>query len=98
MAWIYITVALISLAYAAILNIRRVHNWHTPNWTWITVVIGDGIILAGIGAACWIHAISWDAWWVAFWMTCAAGAPIIGWQLIRAAKRYRRAAQALWRG
>lgn len=97
MEWIYIAVALVSLVYAAVLNTRRVHDWHTPNWTWVTVVIGDGIILAGINVACRIGALPWPAFWAAFWMTLAAGAPIIAWQLIKFAKRYRRAMRALWR-
>jgi hypothetical protein len=98
MGWIYIGVAIVALAYAALLNNKRVHDWYTPDWTWITVVIGDGIILAGLWAAALIGYVPWHAWWAAFWLTCAAGGPIITWQLIRAAKRRRRATQALWRG
>ena len=98
MIWIYVAVTVVASLYAAVLNIKRVHDWHTPDRTWVTVVIGNGIILGGLLAACYAGIVAWYVWWIAFYLNCAAGGPIIVWQLIRAAKRHRRALQILVRG
>lgn len=94
-----IAIGLIALStlYAFVLNKRQVREWYTPDRTWITVVIGDGLIIAALGVAALFGEIAWRAWWVTFGYTCTAGAPIIIWQRIRAYQRKRRAAQALER-
>ena len=96
-ALIALLLAVVSSAYAAILNIRQVREWYTPDRTWITVAIGDGLILAALGAAVFVDALSLWQWWIAFVYTLAAGVPIIIWQKIRTIKRQRRAAKALER-
>lgn len=88
---VYLSVALVSAGYAALLNIKRVHNWYTPDWTWATVVAGNGIILGGLAAMIGLSAL----WWAVFYLNCAAGGPIIVWQLIRKVKRRRRAKRIL---
>ncbi len=87
----------VTIAYALVLNIRQVREWYTPDRTWVTVVIGDGLIIGALALTALVGAIGWDAWWIALLFTCVAGAPIIVWQLIRKLQRQRRAAQALER-
>lgn len=100
MTWfiLYGSVVVVAAAYARLLNIKRVHDWYTPDWTFVTVIGGDGIILAGFAGAVWWYGLPWWVWWIAFFLTCAAGAPIVIWQIIRIAKRRKRATNALLRG
>lgn len=94
---IAIGLTLVSSLYAYVLNKRQVREWYTPDRTWITVVIGDGLIIIALGVAVLTDQIAWGAWWIVFGYTCAAGAPIIIWQLYRRWKRRQRAAQVLER-
>lgn len=94
---IAIALVFLSSVYAAILNIKRVHNWYTPDRTYITVVIGNSLILAGLLCLVPAGMLSFWQWWHALIYTVSAGVPIIIWQRIRAIKRRRRAAQALER-
>jgi len=97
--WIAIYGGVVATAtlYAWILNKRRVHNWYIPDRTWITVVIGNGIILAGLALICLVYAIPWFVWWIVFFLNVAAGVPIVAWQKLRNAKRRNRASRILWR-
>lgn len=97
-ASIAIGLVIVASAYAAILNIRSVREWYTPDRTWVTVVIGDGLIIGALGVLALLNEVTWRFWWIAFGYTCAAGAPIIIWQQIRKFQRRRRAAEALERG
>ena len=83
--------------YAAVLNIRAVREWYTPDRTWITVVIGDGLILGALLCLVPFGILALWQWWIACVYTVAAGVPIIIWQHIRAMQRKHRAAQALER-
>jgi hypothetical protein len=87
----------VSSLYAALLNKRAVREWYTPDRTWITVVIGDGLIILALLVAVLVGELSWRAWLITFMYTCVAGVPIIIWQCIRAMQRKHRAAQALER-
>lgn len=97
--WIAIYGAVVAAAtlYAWILNKPRVYNWYTPDRTWVTVVVGNGIILAGLALICLFYALPWIVWWIVFFLNVAAGVPIITWQNLRNAKRRHRAARVLWR-
>ena len=86
-----------SALYAWLLNKRAVREWYTPDRTWITVVVGAGLILAALGALALAGELAWRAWLLDLGYTCAAGAPIIVWQCALAYKRHRRAAQILER-
>lgn len=88
---------IVASAYASILNIKQIRDWYTPDRTWITVVIGDGLIIAALAVAALAGEMSWRAWGITFGYTVAAGAPIIIWQQIRKYRRRQRAAQALER-
>lgn len=90
-------VAASATLYAWVLNKKRVHDWYTPDRTWVTVIGGNAIILGGFALVCSVYMLPWLLWWIAFFLNCAAGAPIIIWQQIRVAKRRRRATDVLWR-
>lgn len=74
---------LASVIYAIVLD--KHPRWYLPDRTWIAVVIG----VAMIGAALWAI----ELWGVPLTIghvvlaDCAAGAPIIVWQLIQVARR-----------
>jgi len=89
--------ASLSALYAFILNKKSIREWYTPDRTWITVVVGAGLILAALGALALAGELAWRAWLLDLGYTCAAGAPIIVWQCALAYKRHRRAAQILER-
>lgn len=89
--------AIVTSIYAAILNVKGVREWYTPDRTWITVVIGDGLILGALRVAVWAGEMSNAAWLLALTYTCVAGAPIIIWQQIRKFRRRQRAAKTLER-
>lgn len=73
----------VCVAYALILDKHQ--RWYQPDRTWITVVIGNGLI----GLALW----ALELWGVPLRIShyvlanVAAGAPIIVWQLIQVARR-----------
>ncbi len=94
---IAIGLVIVSTLYAVVLNIRTVREWYTPDRTWITVVIGDGLILAALLCLVPFGILAIAQWWIILIYTFAAGVPIIIWQQIRAMQRKHRAAQALER-
>lgn len=96
--WTGIGLIATAAIYAAILNRKRVREWYTPNWTWLTVVIGDGLILGAMRVLVLVGELSERAWLITFGYTCAAGAPIIIWQGIRAYVRWKRATEVIKRG
>lgn len=48
---IYLVLAMICTIYAMVLAWLQHHpRWnYAPDWTWLTVVVGDAIIMVGIG-------------------------------------------------
>ena len=75
--------AALSAAYAFVLE--QLHDTYSPNWIWVTVVIGNGAIiitsavLDGIGIALTpVRLLLLNVAW---------GAPIIAWQLWQWQKR-----------
>lgn len=96
-AFIAFGLAIVASAYAAFLNIKRVREWYTPDRTYATVMVGNGLILAALLALVPFGALSLWQWWIAFVYNLAAGVPIIIWQRLRKIERQRRAAQALER-
>jgi hypothetical protein len=80
-AQIFIGLFLASVAYAFILNRKAVYRWYHRGKTWVTVVVGNGIILAALYLHVEIGTLTMAAWWLVFWSNIAAGAPIIAWQL-----------------
>jgi hypothetical protein len=96
-AWIaFLHTALFCAAwgYAKFLDQDWVYKAYSPDYVWLTVIGGDTLIwpfaaaLYALGFPWWLNAI--------FYITlhCAAGIPIIKWQLGRKARR-RREVEAL---
>jgi hypothetical protein len=96
-AFIALGLALVSALYAALLNRKGIREWYTPDRTWVTVVIGDGLIIGALLCLVPFGVLALWQWGIVLGYTCVAGAPIIIWQRIRAKTRQRRAAQALER-
>ena len=94
---IAIGLVVVTSIYAAILNIKRVRDWYTPDRTYVTVMIGDGLILGALFLLIPVGTITLWQWWIAFVYTLSAGVPIIIWQKLRKIQRQRRAAKALER-
>lgn len=84
---VFAALGLATTLYAVFLNYRPVNEWYTPDWTWLTVVGGNGLILGAIMAFALLGEIPIRAFWLAFGCNVVAGIPIIGWQLIAAARR-----------
>jgi hypothetical protein len=94
---IAIGLVIVTSLYAAVLNIKRIREWYTPDRTYVTVVIGDGLILAALACLVPAGVFTFWQWWIAFVYTLSAGIPIIIWQRLRKIQRQRRAAKALER-
>src|SRR5258705_1579556 len=80
--------------YARFLNQEWVYQAYSPDYVWVTVIVGDILIwpfvvlLYAVGFSWWMNAI--------FYITlhCAAGWPIVRWQRERKTRR-RREVEAL---
>jgi TRAP-type C4-dicarboxylate transport system permease small subunit len=77
---IYLCVLLTCTLYSIILAWMQRHpRWnYAPDWTWLTVVIGDGILFIGI-AFLFIHDVA--SIWTVGGIFPIGGVPIIVWQL-----------------
>lgn len=86
-AFIHALLFVVSAGYAAFLNQKKIHEWYSPNYVWLTVVGGDALIGLALLALYLIDAVPLDA--LIFYMSLhiAAGLPVISWQRRRAAKR-----------
>lgn len=71
--------------YAAVLN--RLHDAYSPDYVWLTVVIGACWILIAMAIFAYFDHITWYAWRLLIGATSAAGAPVIVWQLLQNARR-----------
>lgn len=88
--------ALISAAFARILNIPAVYRWYHPDNTWITVAIGDGIIIGGALLVLWVRGILPGMAVLCYYAVLfAAGVPIIIWQEGQRRERRRTLEQAV---
>jgi uncharacterized membrane protein len=74
-----------TIIYAVALE--RLHDVYTPDWTWITVVIGNSLIGLALLALCWIGEVSWGAFWHILGLNACAGSVIIAWQAWQAVQR-----------
>lgn len=88
--------------YAVVLEVGLKRRYE-PGYTWVAVVWGVaqvGLIIAARLAWAPIPpgypaAVAWWVWWLTFWSFCAAGLPIILWQTVIQARRWRQI-QAAW--
>lgn len=65
--------------YARVLN--GLQDRYAPDWTWVTVVIGNSAILEAMAVLASFDLIAWAAWWYLFWGNVASGTPIVIWQV-----------------
>lgn len=84
---IYISLFLVCALYAAILNIKAVHDWYTPDRTIWTVIGGNAIIGFAILAFCILGILPLLAFWLLLIANVVAGAPIYIWQASQKARR-----------
>lgn len=74
-------------AYAMFLNHPPINQWYTPDWVWLTVAGGNGLILLAILALAFIGELSLWQFWLMVIANVVAGIPIVIWQLIATARR-----------
>lgn len=88
LAAIYVILFLACTLYAIVLD--HLGERYVPNWTFVTVIIGDMFILAGAAAIVqYVPLSGWGLWWAFAGCFIAAGLPIIGWQLFQIYRRFR---------
>lgn len=98
----YLGQSVAATLYALVLEFGCKRRYE-PGYTWVAVVWGVaqvGLIVAARLAWAPVPpgypgAVAWWVWWLVFWSFCAAGLPIITWQLILQALRWRQV-QAAW--
>jgi drug/metabolite transporter (DMT)-like permease len=80
-----------SAVYAAAL--QKLHHRYSPDFTWLTVVGGNGLIGAALAVFCALGRIPWAALWLLIALNVATGIPIITWQMGQAQARKSRLQQ-----
>ena len=83
-AAILAALTLASTLYAVAL--QRLEGRYQPDWVWLTVVAGNGLIL---GAQLVLYLLGQLTWLTALATNVAAGGPIIIWQVWQARRRQR---------
>lgn len=83
----YVATFIAAALYAVFLQLLG--KAYEPRWTWLTVVVGVGLVM--LGAAARIRFLplpalagadlAWWVWWQVAWHFCTGGAPIIVWQI-----------------
>lgn len=76
--------------YAWILSRPRVQEWHVPDWTPLTVVLGFVWVDMGMAVLAWRGLIPWPAVGMLAGLEVAAGLPILVWQGRQTWERRRR--------
>ena len=69
------------------LFLQRIHDLYSPDYVWLTVVGGDGLILGAMLVLAFSGELPWLAFWVFAGGFVAAGLPIIVWQIWQTASR-----------
>jgi F0F1-type ATP synthase membrane subunit a len=85
-AAILLTLMFAATVYA--ITLEHLRERYVPNWTWLTVVVGNSLILAALWS---IEALAEPlTFGLALLCNVAAGGPIIVWQLWQMERRRRR--------
>jgi uncharacterized membrane protein len=88
-AAILVALSATTALYAFVLE--RLNERYVPNWTWLTVVIGNALIGGALWAVeRWSEPLTFGVYLFA---NIAAGGPIIGWQLWQNERRRRERAR-----
>lgn len=77
--------AVASACYAAILN--HIQHTYTPDWVWVTVVVGNAMIGLVQAVFCAMRVLPWEAFLLLLYTNIAMGLPIIVWQISQARAR-----------
>lgn len=85
--FVYGTLFTTVVCYAYLLE--RTHDRYTPDWTWLTVVIGNFFIGLALGGLCWLGELPAAAFWHLVGLNVTAGSVIIIWQLDQSRRRHK---------
>jgi hypothetical protein len=88
-ATIYLSLFLATCIYAVFLNWKPIEEWHRPNWTFLTVIVGNTILGIAFYYICIAEGIPIAAFWAFFYVNLVGGTPIVIWQLWRIWKRWK---------
>lgn len=85
---IYLALFIAAVAYAALLE--RLHDLYTPDYIWVTVVVGNAMIGLSMLALCLTGAVGGElsAFWHLAGLNADAGSVIIAWQVWQATRRH----------
>lgn len=86
---ILIILFLMCVLYAIVLE--QLHDRYVPKWLWLTVVIGNGMVIGALGMM-QFYGVALDIW-IILQTNAAAGAPIVAWQLWQNYRRTKEMAQ-----
>ena len=83
----YIATFFVCSLYAIVLD--RLGKAYEPRWTWLTVVVGVGLVMLGVAGRIALIPLpelagvelAWWVWRTTAWHFVAGGAPIIIWQV-----------------
>lgn len=87
-ATIYGGLFLACAAYARFLESLK--NAYVPDWTWVTVVVGQSKVVMAMWLFCFAGAMPWSAFYLYAGAQIVAGLPIIAWQVSQTYRRYQR--------
>lgn len=87
MIMIFTALGLTTTLYAVLLSYEPINQWYTPDWTWLTVIGGNSLILLALLGLYFVGELPLRAFWLAVAANVVAGIPIVVWQLIAAARR-----------
>ena len=79
--------AALSVCYCIILE--RLHDIYSPDHIWVTVLVGNGLILATCAVLAAYEFLSWEAVKLFLLVNVVWGVPVIAWQLWQAVHRHR---------
>jgi hypothetical protein len=88
-AFIHALLFIAALGYAKFLNQKKVHEWYSPDYVWLTVAGGDLLIGLAFGALYLLNVFGLIVPLLYISLHIVAGLPIIAWQQSRAHKRAR---------
>ena len=81
------TSVVLSACYCAVLE--RLHDIYSPDHIWVTVLVGNGLILGTCAVLAAYGFVAWEAVKLFFLVNMVWGVPVIAWQLWQAVRRHR---------
>ncbi len=75
-------------AWGYALFLQSIHETYAPDFIWVTVVVGNGLVgLCFVGLLVTLGVFSWAVVVCFVVANVVCGLPIIGWQLVQAKRR-----------